>query len=60
MNTKESIAELDEKIRETARALEKLKAQRDRMIRENNKAKLAIHQLRKIRDARLAAEEKSE
>lgn len=30
MHTKESIAELDEKIRETARILEQLKAQRER------------------------------
>lgn len=60
MHTKESIAELDEKIRETARVLEQLKAQRERMIRENNKVKLAIHQIRKIRAARLATEGKSE
>lgn len=60
MHTKESIAELDEKIKETARVLEQLKAQRERMIKENNKVKLAIHQIRKIRAARLATEEKSE
>lgn len=60
MHTKEAIAEIDEKIREMSRVLDQLKSQRERMIKENNKVKLAIHQIRKIRAARLAAEEKGE
>ena len=60
MHTKEAIAEIDEKIREMTRVLDQLKSQRKRMIDENNKVKLAIHQIRKIRANRLAIEEKSE
>ena len=60
MHSKEAIAEIDEKIREMTRVLDQLKSQRERMIKENNKVKLAIHQIRKIRAARLAAEEKGE
>lgn len=60
MHTKEAIAEIDEKIREMTRVLDQLKSQRERMIKENNKVKLAIHQIRKIRAARLATEEKGE
>lgn len=55
MYTKEAIAEIDEKIREMTRVLAQLNAQRKRMVDENNKVKLAIHQMN-----RLAIEEKSE
>jgi len=60
MHTKEAIAEIDEKIREMTRVLDQLKSQRERMVEQNNKLKLAIHRRRKIRAAQLATEEKGE